>query len=49
MPRRSQASLGPSHLSKLLKELQRPPTLTLEKLKGIKLTYAFRNDHFGVR
>ncbi|KIK66057.1 hypothetical protein GYMLUDRAFT_158496 [Collybiopsis luxurians FD-317 M1] len=41
--------VGPSHLSKVLKSLQQEPKLSLFGVRSLKLSYAFRNDHFGAR
>ncbi|OAX40471.1 hypothetical protein K503DRAFT_660447, partial [Rhizopogon vinicolor AM-OR11-026] len=40
---------GPSRLSVILKELNKEPKLSLTGLRGISLTLAARNDHFGAR
>ncbi|KAH9064948.1 hypothetical protein EDB87DRAFT_1596599 [Lactarius vividus] len=40
---------GPSHLSKILQNLNRAPRPTLAGVKSITLTLAQRNDHFGAR
>ncbi|KAF9466895.1 hypothetical protein BDZ94DRAFT_1125798, partial [Collybia nuda] len=40
---------GPSHLSKVLANLSATPKLGLSGLKSLKLSLAFRNDHFGAR
>ncbi|KAG6916921.1 hypothetical protein DXG01_004682 [Tephrocybe rancida] len=40
---------SPSHLGKVLSNLKANPKLTLTNLKSIKLSLAFRNDHFGAR
>ncbi|OCH94216.1 hypothetical protein OBBRIDRAFT_789552 [Obba rivulosa] len=49
MPRRPKPVLGPSELSKILANLNRAPRPELVNLKSLKLTYAFRNDHFAAR
>ncbi|KAF8639398.1 hypothetical protein AX17_001523 [Amanita inopinata Kibby_2008] len=41
--------LGPSKLSQILVNFRQEPKLTLAALKSIRLSYAFRNDHFGAR
>ncbi|KAF5382835.1 hypothetical protein D9757_007317 [Collybiopsis confluens] len=41
--------IGPSHLSKALKLIQQEPKLSLFGVRSLKLSYAFRNDHFGAR
>ncbi|THU88455.1 hypothetical protein K435DRAFT_617283, partial [Dendrothele bispora CBS 962.96] len=46
---RSAKPMGPSRLSKILAQLKSEPKYTLPGLRSLKLTYAFRNDHFGVR
>ncbi|KAJ2926656.1 hypothetical protein H1R20_g10428, partial [Candolleomyces eurysporus] len=38
-----------SKLSKILAHLDANPKLSLAGVKSLKLTYAFRNDHFGAR
>ncbi|KAF8633187.1 hypothetical protein AX15_001485 [Amanita polypyramis BW_CC] len=43
------AALGPSKLSQVLAKLNAQPKLTLNSLKCLTLSYAFRNDHFGAR
>ncbi|KAL5534738.1 hypothetical protein ACEPAG_1202 [Sanghuangporus baumii] len=48
MPR-AKALLGPSRLSQILKNLNRHPKPVLPSVKTLKLTFAVRNDHFGVR
>ncbi|KAI0307400.1 hypothetical protein B0F90DRAFT_1806929 [Multifurca ochricompacta] len=40
---------GPSRLSQILKNLNRAPRPTLVGVRGITLTLARRNDHFGAR
>ncbi|KAG6874139.1 hypothetical protein C0995_005556 [Termitomyces sp. Mi166 len=40
---------SPSHLAKVIANLVTAPKLTLTNLKSIKLSLAFRNDHFGAR
>ncbi|RDB24602.1 hypothetical protein Hypma_008216 [Hypsizygus marmoreus] len=40
---------GPSHLARVLAGLNTQPKLTLSNLKTLKLSLAFRNDHFGAR
>ncbi|KAF6751294.1 hypothetical protein DFP72DRAFT_1172369 [Ephemerocybe angulata] len=40
---------GPSKLTTILKQLNAKPRLGLQGVKSLKLTYAFRNDHFGAR
>ncbi|KZT68837.1 hypothetical protein DAEQUDRAFT_691975 [Daedalea quercina L-15889] len=49
MPRRLKAPLGPSRLSQILQALKREPRPQLDTVKSLKLTLAFRNDHFGAR
>ncbi|KAF9073980.1 hypothetical protein BDP27DRAFT_1390739 [Rhodocollybia butyracea] len=41
--------VGPSHLSKVLSHIKSEPKLSLFGVRSIKLSYAFRNDHFGAR
>ncbi|KAE9402006.1 hypothetical protein BT96DRAFT_879857 [Gymnopus androsaceus JB14] len=43
------APVGPSHLTKVLKVLKAEPKLSLSGVRTLKLSYAFRNDHFGAR
>ncbi|TEB18983.1 hypothetical protein FA13DRAFT_1698251 [Coprinellus micaceus] len=43
------AAQGPSKLSKILQHLKAKPQLNLTGVKSLKLSYAFRNDHFGAR
>ncbi|KAG5337488.1 hypothetical protein C0989_009524 [Termitomyces sp. Mn162] len=40
---------SPSYLAKVLVKLNALPKLHLTQLKSIKLSLAFRNDHFGAR
>ncbi|KAH9982046.1 hypothetical protein BGW80DRAFT_1261210 [Lactifluus volemus] len=40
---------GPSHLSRILQNLNKAPRPTLVGVKEITLTLAQRNDHFGAR
>jgi len=40
---------GPSRLSQILQKLNKAPQSTLVGVKGITLTLAQRNDHFGAR
>ena len=40
---------GPSKLSKILQHLNAKPKLNLTGVKSLKLSYAFRNDHFGAK
>ena len=49
MPRRPKAPLGPSRLSQILQVLKKEPRPQLDTVKSLKLTLAFRNDHFGAR
>lgn len=49
MPRRPKVIPGPSRLSKILASLNEQPKPQLQGLKGIKMTYAAKNDHFGAR
>lgn len=49
MPRKPKAIPGPSRLSKILAELSADPRPQLFDVKSLKLTLAFRNDHFGAR
>ncbi|EDR08318.1 uncharacterized protein LACBIDRAFT_327445 [Laccaria bicolor S238N-H82] len=46
---RAAAAAGPSRLSTILAHLNASPKLTLSNLKSLRLTMAFRNDHFGAR
>ncbi|KAG5636001.1 hypothetical protein H0H81_009428 [Sphagnurus paluster] len=43
------AAAGPSHLARVLANLNAAPKLTLSGLKSLKLSLAFQNDHFGAR
>ncbi|KAF5376894.1 hypothetical protein D9615_007201 [Tricholomella constricta] len=43
------AAAGPSHLARVLENLNAAPKLTLSNLKSLKLSLAFQNDHFGAR
>lgn len=38
-----------SKLSKLIANLDAKPKLNLTGVKSLKLSYAYRNDHFGAR
>lgn len=49
MPRRPKVPLGPSRLSQVLQALKKEPQPQLDTVKSLKLTLAFRNDHFGAR
>jgi hypothetical protein len=49
MPRKPAFVPTPSRLSQILAELKKEPRPQLTKLKGLKITYAYRNDHWGVR
>ncbi|KAH7920492.1 hypothetical protein BV22DRAFT_1039802 [Leucogyrophana mollusca] len=49
MPRKPKTIPGPSRLSKVLAELKKGPTLHLTGLRGLSLTLAAKNDHFGAR
>ncbi|THG99006.1 hypothetical protein EW026_g3282 [Hermanssonia centrifuga] len=49
MPRKPKFIPGPSRLSKILEELNKEPKPYLNGLKSLKLTYAYRNDHFGAK
>ena len=49
MARKIKTIPGPSRLSLMLARLKAEPRLLLPNLKSLKLTYAFRNDHFGAR
>ncbi|KAF9261918.1 hypothetical protein L218DRAFT_973754 [Marasmius fiardii PR-910] len=49
MARKLKAPVGPSRLSKVLEHLNSSPKLPLSGLRAIRLSYAFRNDHFGAR
>ncbi|KAG6829900.1 hypothetical protein H0H92_003033 [Tricholoma furcatifolium] len=40
---------SPTHLGKVLAHLKAEPRLSLHNIKSIKLSLAFRNDHFGAR
>ncbi|PCH33160.1 hypothetical protein WOLCODRAFT_93025 [Wolfiporia cocos MD-104 SS10] len=46
---KSKAFPGPSRLSRIIVELQKEPRPHLNSVKSLKLTYAFRNDHFAAR
>ncbi|KAK7041790.1 hypothetical protein VNI00_009079 [Paramarasmius palmivorus] len=39
----------PTRLQKILEHLHATPKLTLVGLRSLKLSYAYRNDHFGAR
>jgi len=43
------AARGPSKLSTILAQLNAAPQLNLSGVKSLRLTYAFRNDHWGAR
>ncbi|KAI1790489.1 hypothetical protein LXA43DRAFT_1095438 [Ganoderma leucocontextum] len=49
MPRKPKTIPGPSRLSRILAHLTQEPRPFLPNLKSLKLTYAYRNDHFGAR
>ncbi|PIL30775.1 hypothetical protein GSI_06943 [Ganoderma sinense ZZ0214-1] len=49
MPRKPKTIPGPSRLSRVLAHLTQEPRPFLPNLKSLKLTYAYRNDHFGAR
>ncbi|OJT12885.1 hypothetical protein TRAPUB_10582 [Trametes pubescens] len=49
MPRKPKTIPGPSRLSGILARLNQDPKPHLPNLKSLRLTYAFRNDHFGAR
>ncbi|KAI8983279.1 hypothetical protein BD414DRAFT_523181 [Trametes punicea] len=49
MPRKPKTIPGPSRLSVILARLTQEPRPVLPNLKSLKLTYAYRNDHFGAR
>ncbi|RPD70846.1 hypothetical protein L226DRAFT_538661 [Lentinus tigrinus ALCF2SS1-7] len=49
MPRKPKTIPGPSRLSGVLARLTQEPRPVLSSLKSLKLTYAYRNDHFGAR
>ena len=49
MPRKPKFIPGPSRLSKILAGFQRAPRPLMANLVSLKLTMAFRNDHFGAR
>ena len=49
MARKPKFIPGPSRLSGILANLNKEPRPFLHNLKGLKLKYAFRNDHFGAR
>ncbi|KAG7090636.1 hypothetical protein E1B28_009738 [Marasmius oreades] len=49
MVRKLKVTIGPSRLSKILEHLHSSPRLSLFGLRAIRLSYAFRNDHFGAR
>ncbi|KAG6841627.1 hypothetical protein C0991_009052 [Blastosporella zonata] len=40
---------SPSHLAKVLSNLKASPQLKLQNITSLKLSLAFRNDHFGAR
>ncbi|KAH6905794.1 hypothetical protein BKA70DRAFT_1291095 [Coprinopsis sp. MPI-PUGE-AT-0042] len=46
---KSAASKAPSKLSQILAQLKAAPQLSLQDVKSIKMSYAFRNDHWGAR
>ncbi|GJJ13848.1 hypothetical protein Clacol_008105 [Clathrus columnatus] len=39
----------PSRITKILQHLKKEPRPLLPAFRSLKLTYAFRNDHFGAR
>ncbi|KAI0324454.1 hypothetical protein GY45DRAFT_1331544 [Cubamyces sp. BRFM 1775] len=49
MPRKPKTIPGPSRLSVILARLTQEPRPHLPNLKSLRLTYAYRNDHFGAR
>lgn len=49
MPRKVKFVPTPSRLSEILKVLNQEPKPILSKVKGLKITYAYRNDHWGAR
>ncbi|KAF8168445.1 hypothetical protein B0H34DRAFT_793047 [Crassisporium funariophilum] len=49
MPPKVGLPAGIIHLNKVLTHLKASPKLTLTGLKALKLSYAYRNDHFGAR
>ncbi|CDO71733.1 hypothetical protein BN946_scf184920.g17 [Trametes cinnabarina] len=49
MPRKPKTIPGPSRLSGILARLTQEPRPHLPNLKSLRLTYAYRNDHFGAR
>ncbi|KAJ8462536.1 hypothetical protein ONZ45_g17897 [Pleurotus djamor] len=49
MARKPKTLPGPSHLSKILANLNASPRLELSNVQSLKLTLASKNDHFGAR
>ncbi|KAL0576882.1 hypothetical protein V5O48_005089 [Marasmius crinis-equi] len=49
MARKLKAPVGPSRLSKILTQLKSSPKLSLFGIRSLRLSYAYRNDHWGAR
>ena len=49
MPRKVKFVPTPSRLSQILEHLRKEPRPQLQKVKALKITYAYRNDHWGAR
>ena len=49
MPRKAKFVPTPSRLSEILAHLKKDPKPQLRNIKGLKITYAYRNDHWGAR
>jgi len=49
MGRAKAIATGPSHLARVLSNLKAQPQLPLFNIKSLRLSLAFRNDHFGAR
>ena len=49
MPRKVKFIPTPSRLSQILAHLKKEPRPQLREIKGLKITYAYRNDHWGAR
>ncbi|KAJ4485348.1 hypothetical protein J3R30DRAFT_3438960 [Lentinula aciculospora] len=45
----AKAPVGPSRLSKVLDILKSEPKLSLSGVRSLRLSYAYKNDHFGAR
>ncbi|GJE99759.1 hypothetical protein PsYK624_160300 [Phanerochaete sordida] len=49
MPRKVKFVATPSRLSEILAHLRKEPRPQMRELKSLKITYAYRNDHWGAR